>query len=87
MKINIELDISPEEVRRLYGLPDLSTIHTTISNTISEGLNQGDEKTLNGLLAPVISTGMNSLDSYQKLLSALFEKANEQQTKPDSNEH
>ena len=87
MKINIELDISPEEVRRLYGLPDLSNIHKTLSNTIAEGLNQGDQKTLNSLLSPVISTGMNSLDSYQKLLSALFEKASAQQNKPDNSEH
>lgn len=87
MKINIEVDISPEEVRRLYGLPDLSSVHKTLSNTISESLHQCDEKTLNGLLSPAISKGMNSLESYQKLLSSLFEKSNDQQTKPDSNEH
>lgn len=87
MKINIELDISPEEVRRLYGLPDLSAVHKTLSETINESLNQGDESTLSSLLSPVISTGMNSLESYQKLLSALFEKANAQQTKPGSDEH
>lgn len=87
MKINIELDISPEEVRRLYGLPDLSSIHKTLTSTISESLNQSDEKTLNSLLSPMISSGMSSIEGYQKLLSALFEKAGKSQNKPDGSEH
>lgn len=87
MKINIELDISPEEVRRLYGLPDLSTIHKTLSDTLNDSLIQADEKTRNSLLSPLISTGMNSLENYQKLLGALFEKAGAPPTKPDSSEH
>ena len=27
MKVNVELDCSPEEMRRLMGLPDLTPIH------------------------------------------------------------
>lgn len=87
MKINIELDISPEEVRRLYGLPDLSSIHKTLTSTLTESLSSSDQKTLNSLLSPMISGGISSIEGYQKLLGALFEKAGKPQNKPDSNEH
>lgn len=87
MKINIELDISPEEVRRLYGLPDLSNIHQTLSSTISDSLNKGDDKAIKQLLTPLISTGMNSLDSYQKLLGALFTMGSTKKTTTESGEH
>lgn len=33
MKINIEIDITPEEARELAGLPNLSSLHTSFLNT------------------------------------------------------
>ncbi len=87
MKINIELDVSPEEIRQLYGLPDLSAIHKKLSDTINETVSQGDGTALSSLLLPMMSTGMNPLESYQKFLNALFEKVNAQQTKSESEEH
>ncbi len=42
MKVNVEVDCTPEEARRLMGLPDLSPIHEAyiakMRETISGGL-------------------------------------------------
>ena len=44
MKINIELDISPEEMREVMGLPELKGLHEAVLNQVSERLNNSVEQ-------------------------------------------
>lgn len=41
MKFNIEIDCSPEEVRRLVGLPDLTALHATYLSKVEETVKKG----------------------------------------------
>jgi Family of unknown function (DUF6489) len=41
MKFNIEVDCTPEEVRRLVGLPDLSEVHDAYLDRMKEAMTKG----------------------------------------------
>ncbi len=41
MKFNIEVDCTPEEVRRLVGLPDLTEVHEVYLGQMKEMMSKG----------------------------------------------
>lgn len=41
MKFNIEVDCTPEEVRRLVGLPDLSAVHQAYTEKMASAVEKG----------------------------------------------
>ena len=41
MKFNIEVDCTPEEVRRLIGLPDLAGVHDVYLDRIKDTMTKG----------------------------------------------
>jgi Family of unknown function (DUF6489) len=41
MKFNIEVECSPEEVRRLVGLPDLSEVHGAYMDRMKDAMSKG----------------------------------------------
>ncbi|MDY0131910.1 MAG: hypothetical protein RBR53_04500 [Desulforegulaceae bacterium] len=41
MKINITLDITPEELRKAFGLPDLNSFNENIMKKMIEGIQSG----------------------------------------------
>lgn len=59
MKINIEVDVSPEEMRELMGLPELKGLHeavlTQVSDRLKNSVEQGDafaQTLLSGAVEP-----------------------------------
>jgi hypothetical protein len=41
MKINVEVDCTPEEARRFFGLPDLTLIHQAYVEKMSRAVAEG----------------------------------------------
>ena len=41
MKINVEVDCTPEEARRFMGLPDFSPVHEKYISNILESMDKG----------------------------------------------
>ena len=41
MKINVEVDCTPEEARRLMGLPDMTPVHDAFITQMQETLKNG----------------------------------------------
>ena len=41
MKINLELDCTPEEARRMMGLPDLTPLHEKYLSSMSDMIDPG----------------------------------------------
>jgi Family of unknown function (DUF6489) len=41
MKFNIEVDCTPEEVRRLVGLPDLTDVHAAYLDKVKAAMDKG----------------------------------------------
>ena len=54
MKINVEVDLTPEEARRAMGLPDLTPIHDRYIGMVMETMETG------GMRPEVVETMMKS---------------------------
>ena len=68
MKVNVEIDLSPQEARELMGWPDVSKFHETMMNSLGEQLKSGGNETLTALLQPFMAENQRAFSSYQKLM-------------------
>jgi hypothetical protein len=73
MQIKIDMDITPEEVRRLMGLPDVQPFHQELMERIKEKMLAGaegyDPMTL---FKPFMDQTVSSMESFQKLFGGLM---------------
>jgi hypothetical protein len=70
MKISVEVEITPEEMRKLFGLPDVEAFQRQLMDDIRERMVSGAE----GydpikLFQPYVAGTMASWDMFQKMLS------------------
>lgn len=73
MKISLDVDLTPEELRRLFGLPDLTPIQNLVIDRITAQVEKGLETGLmTTITRSLISGGLQSWDAYQKMLSTLL---------------
>ncbi len=73
MKVSVDLDLTPEELRRLFGLPDLSPIQALVVERITRQVEKGmDSNLLAGITRSIITGGVQSWEAYQKLLSGIL---------------
>lgn len=68
MKVNIEIDLSPQEARELMGFPDLGKFHETLLKSMEEQLKTGGNEALTTMLQPFITESQRAFSSYQKML-------------------
>lgn len=73
MKVTVDVELTPEEMRRLFGLPDLAPIQNLViermAAQVEKGLDQGIVATLTRAM---ITGGLQSWDAYQKLVSGIL---------------
>jgi len=85
MKVSVDLDLTPEELRRLFGLPDLTPIQTLVVERITRQVEKGlDNNLLAGITRSIITGGVQSWDAYQKLLSGILSAAKPGDAKKDA---
>ncbi len=72
MKVNIEVDLSPQEARELMGWPDVSKFHEAMLNSLGEQLKNGGNETLNAMLQPFLAESQRAFSSYQKLMEGFI---------------
>jgi hypothetical protein len=73
MKINVDLDITPEEVRRLMGLPDIHAFQEDLMNRIRQQMDAGVEGyDPQSLMQPFISNASASMDMFQKMMNGMM---------------
>ncbi len=69
MKVTIDVDLSPEEARRLMGLPDLEPMQqrllAQLEKQMAQNLSYMDPETLVKTIMPV---GAQGLEQFQNLL-------------------
>lgn len=69
MKFKIDVEMSPEELRKVLGLPDVEGFHEDMMNRIrtqmEEGVEGYDPLTL---FKPYLSSGLGSMDALQKIM-------------------
>ncbi|MFD2113458.1 DUF6489 family protein [Thiorhodococcus fuscus] len=69
MKVTVDFDITPEEVRKLFGLPDVEAFQRQLMDDIRERMAAGAEgyDPLK-LFQPYLAGTMASWDMFQKML-------------------
>jgi len=73
MQINIDMDITPEEVRRLMGLPDVHGFQQELMDKIKERMLAGTEgyDPLT-LFRPFMDQTVSSMEQFQKFFGGLM---------------
>lgn len=67
MKINIEFDMTPEELRRAMGLPDVQEFQNEVMKGMMEKMVSGEEGyDAMSLFKPMMAESMKSMDQVQK---------------------
>ena len=71
MNIKIDIDVTPEEMRKLMGLPDVETFQNQLMEDIRERINQGVEgyDPLK-LFQPYLNSSLAGMDMIQRLFTA-----------------
>ncbi|HEX3666057.1 MAG TPA: DUF6489 family protein [Rhizomicrobium sp.] len=69
MKINIELDMSPEEARRLMGLPDVTALQNEMLDEMRKRMKAAvDTSDPQAMLRAWMPVGAEGLEQFQKFL-------------------
>ena len=70
MKFNIEIDCTPEEARRLVGLPDLAPLHDIYLSKIQSLMEQGiSPDMVETMMKNWMPMGQNSIDLFRSVMS------------------
>ncbi len=70
MKINVDMDIAPEEVRKLFGLPDVESFQRQLMDDIRERMMAGvDGYDPLKVFQPYMSGTLAGWDMFQKMLT------------------
>ncbi|MFT5889607.1 MAG: hypothetical protein ACI9BO_002435 [Zhongshania sp.] len=67
MKIHLEVEISPEEMRRFIGLPDAQPLWDAVYKRIGEG----DTEMIQSMAKSAFSEGVKTLDLSARILKSL----------------
>ena len=71
MKVTIDIDMTPEEMRKLLGLPDVDAFQRQLMDDIRERMMEGaDGYDPLKLFQPYMSGTMASWDMFQKMIGA-----------------
>jgi hypothetical protein len=71
MNIKIDIDVSPEEMRKLMGLPDVETFQNQLMDDIRERITQGvDGYDPLKLFQPYMNSSMAGMELMQRFLTA-----------------
>lgn len=87
MKMTVNFDMTPEEVRKLFGLPDVEAFQRQLMDDIRERMMAGVE----GydpikLFQPYMSGTMASWDMFQKMLTGVAGLSNTGAANKDASE-
>ena len=73
MKFKVDVDMSPEELRKVLGLPDVQKLQDDMMKKISEQMDAGaegyDPLTL---FKPYLTSGVGSMEALQKIMMNLM---------------
>lgn len=69
MKIRVEVDVGPKELREFLGLPDISGLQQDAIEALAQKLKSGSESMdPMALLKGLVPTDLLSIDEWQKML-------------------
>jgi hypothetical protein len=83
MRINIELDMTPEEARRLMGLPDVSALQNEMLDEMKRRMKAAvDHSDPEAMLRAWMPVGAQGFEQFQKFLWDAAGRATGKKDKP-----
>ena len=87
MKIHVEVEVSPEEMRRLVGLPDAQPLWDAVYKRIGEG----DSEMIQQMAKTAFTEGMKTIDLSARVLKSLSglasnRKSSDKDKEPESSD-
>jgi hypothetical protein len=71
MNVKIDIDMTPEEMRRLFGLPDLEPFHRQVLEDVRQRMKEGaEEYDPMKLVQNYMSGTLASWEMFQKMLGS-----------------
>ncbi|AHK80303.1 MULTISPECIES: DUF6489 family protein [Ectothiorhodospira] len=73
MKINVEVDATPEEIRAFLGLPDVAPLQKEMMEDVAKRMREGQQgyESL-AMMQPLMQSGVANMDAMQKLFWQAF---------------
>jgi hypothetical protein len=68
MKVNVEVDCSPEEARRFLGLPDVTKANDVYVDALAKAMQGGSVDQLQEMVKQVAPMGQFGLKLFQQLM-------------------
>jgi len=82
MKINVTFDMTPEEFRKVLGLPDVQEFQQTFFNTLLEKMKAGEEGyDPMSLYQPMMNESLNAMGQLQKMMFGMMSGQNGNENK------
>ena len=73
MQINVTFDMTPEELRRVMGLPDVQEFQQELFAKMMEKMNSGEEGyDPMSLYQPLLNGGVNAMSEFQRMMFAMM---------------
>ncbi|MAK91571.1 MAG: hypothetical protein CMI08_16705 [Oceanospirillaceae bacterium] len=73
MKINVTFDMTPEEFRKVLGLPEVHEFQQEFFNTVLEKMKSGEEGyDPVSLYQPMFNESMNAVSQFQNMMFKLM---------------
>lgn len=85
MNIRIDIDVTPEEMRKLMGLPDVEAFNRELLEQVRERMLAGAEGyDPLSLFQPYLDSSMAGMDAFRKMMAAAMGglRGSERQDKP-----
>ena len=77
MKITITIDATPEEARRIMGLPELHDVHEALMEKVSDHVKKGtvDPEKIMEMLGPSMKAGQQIMESALQGMGSAMDAA------------
>lgn len=84
MKITVEIEITPEEMRELLGWPNIKEFQQELMDKIHDQMQAGaDGYDPASLMQPFISQSFDSINNLQKMMMGVMASQSAKKKKPD----
>ncbi len=69
MKVKINLELTPAEAREMFGLPDFSELHQSLTADLMKKCQQDPQMAFDTFIKPAMQSGMSGFSAYQEMMS------------------
>ena len=79
MKINISVEATPQEIREVFGLPDIQDVQGLLLKQFQQHLKDGqvDKDVASELMGPTLQFSKNFMDSLIENMDSMFNQTNQ----------